>query len=146
MSKTILITGSTDGIGLEAARMLVAQGHHVLLHGRNPEKLEDVERALSGVPGGGGVESYVSDLSRMSEVEAFAKAVAERYTRLDVLINNAGIFRTPEPITQDGLVVRFAVNTIAPYLLAQRLLERFQRHRRATNWLFCVTPGGCRFS
>ena len=122
MQKTILITGSTDGIGLETARMLVSQGHHILLHGRNPAKLEEVERTLSGLPGGGRVESYVSDLSRMSEVEALAKAVADRHTRLDVLINNAGVFKTSDPITQDGLDVRFLVNTLAPYLLTQRLL------------------------
>ena len=53
MQKTILITGSTDGIGLETARMLVSQGHHVLLHGRNPAKLEEVEKTLSGLTGGG---------------------------------------------------------------------------------------------
>jgi short-subunit dehydrogenase len=43
MQKTILLTGPTDGIGLETAKMLVSKGHHVLLHGRNPSKLEDVE-------------------------------------------------------------------------------------------------------
>jgi NAD(P)-dependent dehydrogenase (short-subunit alcohol dehydrogenase family) len=77
MQKTILITGSTDGIGLETARILVSQGCHILLHGRNPEKLEEVERSLSELPDGGSVESYVADLSRMSDVGAFAKAVAE---------------------------------------------------------------------
>ncbi len=68
MKKTILITGSTDGIGLETARMLVSLGHHVLLHGRNPAKLAQVERTLSGLTDGGRVESYVSDLSRMADV------------------------------------------------------------------------------
>ena len=46
MQKTILITGSTDGIGLETAKLLVSQGHHVLLHGRNPKKLEQVQKTL----------------------------------------------------------------------------------------------------
>ncbi len=72
MQKTILITGSTDGIGLETAKILVSQGHRVLLHGRNPEKLDEVERTLSGLPGGGRVESYVANLSRMSDVGQFA--------------------------------------------------------------------------
>ena len=133
MPKTILITGSTDGIGLETAGMLVSQGHHVLLHGRNPAKLEEVEKKLSGLPGGGQVESYLCDLSRMSDVAAFGKTVAEQHARLDVLINNAGIFRTPEPITQDGLDVRFAVNTIAPYLLTQRLLPLIDESGRVIN-------------
>ena len=112
VQKIILITGSTDGIGLETARMLVAQGHHVLLHGRNPEKLENVEQALSGLAGSGRVTSYLADLSRMADVDAFTQTVAEQHTQLDVLINNAGIFRTREAITEDGLDVRFAVNTI----------------------------------
>ena len=86
MQMTILVTGSTDGIGLETARMLVSLGHTVLLHGRNPAKLEKVEKSLSALPDGGRVESYVSDLSRMAEVEALAKAVAEKHAALDVLI------------------------------------------------------------
>ncbi|MBT8434501.1 MAG: SDR family NAD(P)-dependent oxidoreductase, partial [Gammaproteobacteria bacterium] len=101
MQKIILITGSTDGIGLATAKMLVSQGHHVLLHGRNPAKLEAAEKSLSELAGDGRVESYVADLSRMGEVEALAKAVIERHDKLDVLINNAGIFRTPDPVTPD---------------------------------------------
>ncbi len=133
MQKTILITGSTDGIGLETAKMLVQAGHVVLLHGRNPVKLEEAEKALSALPGGGRVESYVADLSRMVDVEALAKAVAERHAALDVLINNAGVYATPDPITEDGLDVRFAVNTIAPYLLTRRLLPLLGTSGRVVN-------------
>ena len=133
MQKTILITGSTDGIGLEAARMLVTLGHHVLLHGRNPAKLKEAESALSAIAAGGRVERYLADLSRMNDVEALAKAVAERHTQLDVLINNAGVFITPEPITEEGLDVRFAVNTLAPYLLTQRLLPLLGTTGRVIN-------------
>ena len=133
MQKTIFITGSTDGIGLETARMLVSQGHHVLLHGRNPAKLEKVERTLSGLTGGGRVESYAADLSNMAEVEALANVVAKQHASLDVLINNAGVYKTPETITKDGLDVRFAVNTIAPYLLTQRLLPLLESSGRVVN-------------
>ncbi|MEE4380130.1 MAG: SDR family NAD(P)-dependent oxidoreductase, partial [Candidatus Competibacteraceae bacterium] len=131
--KTILITGATDGIGLETAKMLVSSGHNVLLHGRSPAKLENVERALSAIADGGQVERYVADLSRIPDVEALAKAVAEKHARLDVLINNAGVYSTPDPITQDGLDVRFAVNTIAPYLLTQRLLPLLEASARVIN-------------
>jgi len=133
MQKTILITGTTDGIGLETARMLVSSGHHVLLHGRNPAKLEDAGRSLAALEGGGRLESYVADLSRMTDVETLAKEVAERNAGLDVLINNAGVFAVPEAATQDGLDVRFAVNTIAPYLLTQRLLPLMARDGRVIN-------------
>lgn len=122
MQKIILITGSTDGIGLETAKMLASQRHSVLLHGRNPTKLENVKKMLSESSGGERIESYVADLSRMADVEALAKVVAKKHAQLDVLINNAGIYSAPDPITQDGFDVRFAVNTIAPYLLTKRLL------------------------
>ena len=133
MQKTLLVTGATDGIGLETARMLVALGHHVLLHGRSPSKLEDAEKALSALPGGGRVESYVADLSLMADVEALATAVTETHATLDVLINNAGVYGAPDAVTRDGLDIRFAVNTIAPYLLTQRLLPLLGTSGRVVN-------------
>jgi NAD(P)-dependent dehydrogenase (short-subunit alcohol dehydrogenase family) len=133
MPKTILITGSTDGIGLATAKVLVTQGHTVLLHGRNPAKLAEAEKALSALPGAGRIESHVADLSRLSAVESLATAVAERHTTLDVLINNAGIFHTPDTRTPDGLDVRFAVNTLAPYRLTQRLLPLLGTAGRVVN-------------
>lgn len=131
MKKTILITGSTDGIGLETAKMLVSQGHCVLLHGRNLSKLEKVEKELSS--SGRRVESYVADLSLMANVKALANAVAHKHSKLDVLINNAGIYNAQNPVTQDGLDIRFAVNAIAPYLLTQQLLSLFGTSGRVIN-------------
>lgn len=133
MQKTILITGSTDGIGLETAKLLVAAGHHVLLHGRNQAKLDATENTLSALQREGRIESYLADLSRISEVEALAKAVADRHDGFDVLINNAGILKTSNPITDDGLDVRFAVNTVAPFLLTRRLLPLFAAFGRVIN-------------
>ena len=133
MEKRILLTGATDGIGLETAKMLVAQGNKVLLHGRNPAKLENVAKALSSLAGGAKMESYVADLSRIADVEVLAKAVLEKHEKLDVLINNAGIFKTSETVTEDGIDVRFVVNTIAPYLLTIRLLSLFEQSGRIIN-------------
>ncbi len=132
MQKTILITGSTDGIGLETAKMLVSRGQHVLLHGRNEAKLARAENMLSALPGGGAVEAYVADLSRMADVETLAAHVLEKHARLDALINNAGIY-APGSTTADGFDVRFAVNTIAPYLLMQRLLPALGSSGRVIN-------------
>ncbi|MEM8885544.1 MAG: SDR family NAD(P)-dependent oxidoreductase [Planctomycetota bacterium] len=126
--KTILITGSTDGIGLATARSLVAQGHRVLLHGRNPAKLEAVRAEL-----GDGVEAFAADLSDFAQVESLAQAVAAQHDHLDVLINNAGVYAVRETVTDDGLDVRFAVNTIAPYLLTKRLLPQLGPNGRVVN-------------
>jgi NAD(P)-dependent dehydrogenase (short-subunit alcohol dehydrogenase family) len=133
MPKTILITGSTDGIGLATSRMLATRGHRVLLHGRNPGKLEKAQDSLSSLSGGGRVEGYVADLSRLPDVEAFAQAIAEKHAKLDVLINNAGVFKTTETRTADGLDVRFAVNTLAPYLLTCKLLPLMDASGRVIN-------------
>ncbi len=133
MEKTILITGATDGIGLETSKALVGLGHKLLLHGRNPAKLESVSKALSSLTAGADTEYYVADLSDMAEVNSLAKVVAKKYEALDVLINNAGVFRTPEPVLENDLDVRFVVNTIAPYLLTQRLLPMLGTSGRVVN-------------
>ncbi len=127
MQKTILLTGATDGIGLETAKMLVADGHHVLLHGRNPSKLEAAEKALADLPGEGQTESYTADLSHLPDVEALATKVANKHPTLD-----AGIF-TPGSQTPDGDDIRFMVNTIAPCLLTKRLLPKLGKAGRVIN-------------
>lgn len=128
MTKTILITGATDGIGLEATKKLAAQGHTLLLHGRNRVKMAAAVEAV-----GGTVESYLADLSRFDEVEKLAGAIIAKHESLDVIINNAGILKTPDPITADGLDIRFVVNTLAPYLLTQRLLPLMNGAGRVVN-------------
>ncbi len=130
MQKIILLTGATDGIGRETAHMLVEQGHRVLLHGRNASKLEKVAQSLGS---DAQTERYVADLSHLDEVVALAEAVAAQHDHLDVLINNAGVYATAEPITPDGLDVRFVVNTIAPYLLTQKLLPLLGESSRVVN-------------
>jgi len=133
MQKIILVTGATDGIGYETSKKLVSQGHHVLLHGRNPTKLNDVEQSLAALAGGGRLETYVADLSRMADVYKLVKEVFQRHDKLDVLINNAGVYNAPELITTDGLDVRFAVNTFAPYLLTKALLPLLGSTGRVVN-------------
>lgn len=133
MKKTILLTGATDGIGLETARRLVRDGHHLLLHGRNLAKLEKVVTELSAVPGVGPLDRYVADLSRLDEVETMARSVLDEHDHIDVLINNAGVFKVREPTTAQGLDVRFVVNAIAPYLLTRRLLVKMSATGRVVN-------------
>ena len=119
--KTILLTGATDGIGLEVAGRLVALGHKVLLHGRNPQKLAALRAELGEAHGEDMVETYVADLSDLKAVAAMSGAVSATHARIDVLINNAGVFKTPDPVAANGLDVRFVVNTLAPMLLSRRL-------------------------
>ncbi|WP_303287028.1 SDR family NAD(P)-dependent oxidoreductase [Marinobacter sp. SS8-8] len=133
MTKKILITGATDGIGLETAKRLYSGGHTLLLHGRNAEKLAATERMLADGTDAGRVYTYKADLSRLAEVESLADAITKEHDQLDIIINNAGVLRVPETVTQDGLDVRFAVNTVAPYLLTKRLLPIMRPSSRVVN-------------
>jgi len=133
MTKTIAITGATDGIGFETAKVLASEGHTLLLHGRNAEKLESTAHAISAVPGAGTVRTYRADLSDLAEVEALARAIASDFSSLDVLINNAGVFKLAQPLTNQGYDARFIVNTIAPYKLTQALLPIMDAASRVVN-------------
>ncbi|BFM17913.1 SDR family NAD(P)-dependent oxidoreductase [Maricurvus nonylphenolicus] len=133
MNKTILITGSTDGIGLATAKTLAKFGHTVLLHGRSQSKLDSAKAQLLELTSETQVETYSADLSVLSEVEALASEVSAGHDSLDILINNAGVFVVPETVSVDGLDVRFVVNTIAPYLLTKRLLPLLGKSARVIN-------------
>ncbi len=128
MSKTILITGATDGIGFETAKMLAAEGNTILLHGRNKDKLQSVALQI-----GRDTQTYLADMSSLDDVDQMAKAILKKHDKIDIIINNAGIFKTPVTTTKDGLDTRFMVNTIAPYALTQQLLPIMPEDGRVIN-------------
>jgi NAD(P)-dependent dehydrogenase (short-subunit alcohol dehydrogenase family) len=119
--KTILITGSTDGIGKLAANKLAKEGHQVLLHGRNSEKLQKTISEIKEVSGNENTSGHIADLSDFNSVRKMLMELTDTYSKIDVLINNAGVFKTNAPLNQEGLDVRFAVNYYAPYLLTNGL-------------------------
>lgn len=128
MTKTILITGATDGIGLLTAKTLTAEGHNVLLHGRSADKLEAAAREVGGNP-----ETYRADLSLLEDVNALVADVCAKHDTLDVLINNAGVLKVPNTQTDSGLDVRFMVNTIAPWALTVGLLPIIPKDGRVVS-------------
>lgn len=128
MTKTILITGSTDGIGLLTAQNLAKEGHKILLHGRGLTKLETAAAKV-----GGDVEIYAADLSRITDVQNFAAEVSKKHDRLDVLINNAGVLKSANTRTEAGHDIRFMVNTFAPFALTRALLPIIPKEGRIVN-------------
>lgn len=128
MPKTILITGATDGIGLEAAKLFVRDGHTVLVHGRSADKLNAARAAI-----GGTTQPYLADLSRSADVLGLTDAIKRDHSQIDILINNAGVLKAPQTITSEGLELRFMVNTIAPYMVTMGLLDLIPTDGRIVN-------------
>lgn len=143
--KTILITGSTDGIGRGAALVLRKHGHNVIIHGRSQNKINDTLAALERIDAKGSIGAYSADLSTIAESSKLADEISNGNVEIDVLINNAGVLRVSNAVTADELDVRFAVNTIAPYILARALLPHLPSDGRIINISSAaqrpITPG-----
>jgi len=113
-NRTVLVTGASDGIGAEAAKVLAADGATVLVTGRSADKLRPVAEAV-------GTEPLVADFSRLDDVRRLADQVGERVGTLDVLMNNAGGTFAPSRRTHDGHEPNFQVNHLSPFLLTHLL-------------------------
>ena len=125
--KTILITGSTDGIGKLAAIKLAKDGHQLLLHGRNSEKLQAIVAEINELPTAKNIHGFIADLSDFASVQRMITEISNVVLKIDVLINNAGVFNSNVPSNQNGLDLRFAVNYFAPYLLTRGVLPLLKK-------------------
>lgn len=122
MKKIILITGSTDGIGKLAAIKLAKDGHHIYLHGRNANKLAEVISEIKAASNHENVNGFVADFSDLEAVQEMANQIKNELPKIDVLINNAGVFKSSNTLTKGGFDMRIAVNYFAPYILTNSLL------------------------
>jgi NAD(P)-dependent dehydrogenase (short-subunit alcohol dehydrogenase family) len=127
--KTVLVTGSTDGVGRYVAGRLAADGAKVLIHGRDQERAQTLADEIRHL-GHGEAMFYQADLSSMAGTRQLAEAVLADHQRLDLLISNAGIgSQNQGPARQtsaDGYELRFAVNYLSGFLLAHLLLPLLQ--------------------
>ncbi len=119
--RVVLITGSTDGLGREVTRRLAAEGAHVIIHGRNPQRGHAlVDEIAAG--GKGSARFYQADFASLAEVRRFASEIRRDYAKLDVLVNNAGVLLPQRELSHDGHELVFAVNYLSGYLLTYLLL------------------------
>ena len=127
---TVLVTGATAGLGRRVAQELAARGAAVVLHGRSEERAEAALRGIRQETGNQNLSYLLADLSSLEEVSCLAKEFAERYERLDVLVNNAGVGSggrgDGRELSRDGYELRFAVNYLSHFLLTNLLLARLE--------------------
>lgn len=124
----ILITGATDGIGAQTARALATSHARLIVHGRNPSKLAALHDELTQ-RGAAHVETLQADLSSLSQVREACASITARHERLDVLLNNAGVYCNERALSVDGHELTFAVNHLAPFLMTHLLLDLLRQGR-----------------
>lgn len=127
VSKTCLVTGGSSGIGKALAGEFVAAGFHTILISKSKNELELTAKEITQLTGNSNVEYYPVDLSLQKEIKEFSNHFRTKYSKLDVLINNAGVNIPEKIITADGIEYMFAVNHLAPFLLTNLLLDKLKK-------------------
>lgn len=141
--KICIITGATSGVGLEAAKRLAKGGAHIVMVCRNTKKAEDISteiKAAYHVP----VDVVIADFSRLGDVRRAAGEILDRYAKIDVLINNAGMHSTSPLYTEEGYELVFCVDHLASFLLTNLLLDRLKESAPAR--IIDVNSEGHRFN
>jgi len=129
--KTVLITGANAGIGFATAAALAAKGATVILHARNEEKAEDARQRILQKQPGASVDIAFADLASRIQISNMTDSIEDKYPKLDVLINNAGIITKKFKTTRDGFEMQFGVNHMAPFLLVGLLTPQLKAAKSA---------------
>lgn len=126
--RVAIVTGANSGIGYEAAKTLAEKGAHVVVATRSPERGESAVRALRDSGARGPVELMLLDVANLESVRQFAASFTDRFDRLDLLINNAGVMMPPErQETKDGFELQFGTNHLGHLALTLQLLPLIVR-------------------
>ena len=143
-AKIILVTGGGSGIGLELTRQLIALGNTVVICGRNAEQLEAAAQRT-------GALAVAGDVTRAEDQERILATIAERHGRLDLLVNNAGIFLAydfaGDPRTLQNVETEIAINATAPLTLTRRALPLLKKSAQpgvlfvGSGVAFVASPG-----
>lgn len=120
--KTVFITGGNSGLGLETGRAMAAKGAHVVLAGRDQAKLDEAVATIKADITDANLETIVCDLGSLDSVRACGAEARDRFEKIDLLINNAGIMATPKGKTSDGFESQFGTNHLGHFALTKHLM------------------------
>lgn len=122
--KIVIVTGANSGIGYEAALALAGKGAHTVLACRNAAKADEAAAAIRARHSNAAVEVMELDVARLDSVRAFAAVVRDRFEKIDVLCNNAGVMALPYCKTADGFEMQFGTNHLGHFALTGLLIDR----------------------
>ena len=127
MKTTVLVTGSTDGIGKQTALELAMAEYYVIVHGRDIDSVEKTVDELKNASNNNDIEGFAADFESLKDVSILAEKIKDKFDKLDILINNAGTFEKEKALTQDGYEKTFQVNHLSHFLLTNLLLDRLKK-------------------
>ncbi len=125
--KTVFVTGGNSGLGQETARAMAAKGAHVVIAGRDQAKLDEAKAAIESEVAGANVETIVGDLGSLDSIRACGKEANERFDKIDILINNAGVMACPYAETTDGFEMQFGTNHLGHFALTKQLMPLVEK-------------------
>ncbi|NPE09902.1 MAG: SDR family NAD(P)-dependent oxidoreductase, partial [Asgard group archaeon] len=121
--KIIFISGSTDGIGKQAALELAKLGAHIIVHGRNPDKIIKTIDFIKTETNSEEIDSIQADMSSLAQIKSMSQILHKRFEKIDVLVNNAGVQVHGLQYSKDDFELTFAVNHLAYFYTTSLLLD-----------------------
>ncbi|SMQ69573.1 NAD(P)-dependent dehydrogenase, short-chain alcohol dehydrogenase family [Altererythrobacter xiamenensis] len=125
--KTVFITGGNSGLGRESARAMAAKGAHVVIAGRDQAKLDEAAAEIKSETGNNAIETFLVDLASLDSVRAAGKTANERFQKIDILLNNAGVMACPQDTTADGFERQFGTNHLGHFVLTKGLMPLIEK-------------------
>ncbi len=125
--RTVFITGANSGLGQETARAMAARGAHVIMAGRDQDKLDASVAAIRTDQPQAALDTITLDLGSLESIRAATSRARQRFDKIDLLINNAGVMATPFLHTADGFEMQFGTNHLGHFAMTAELMPLIER-------------------